>query len=121
MARRRSQPSMTGPDYLMAAARSASDGGRAYADDFSNMLWAAFVGDPGLLSGAIGRRPLNDYEAAPVAIILGAFQLARSNQDVESAIEVLQVGMALLAKWPEYLDGVADGGHPALMFRPSEA
>lgn len=110
----RKQAQLTGPDYLIVAASEAAQNGQPYAATFSSMAQDAAIGErPGmLLAEMVAVRPLKDYEASPVSIILAAAQLAQQNRDSESLKEILQFGMALLAKWPTYL--VMTDSHPDL-------
>ncbi|HUP69669.1 MAG TPA: hypothetical protein VM142_07615 [Acidimicrobiales bacterium] len=108
------KPQLTGPDYLIAVASDAAHNGQPYAATFLRMAQDAAVGNrPGmLLAEMVAARPLKDYEASAVSIILGAAQLAQQGRDAESVKEILQFGMALLAKWPSYL--VMTDSHPDL-------
>lgn len=115
---KKNQPQLTGPDYLSAVAEEAKERGQPWAEEFGAMLWNAFdTREPVLLIHAQATRPLKEFEASPVSIILGAYQMAMTNKDLESANEVLRVGLALLAKWPDWLCSTADG-HPELMWKP---
>lgn len=110
----RKQAQLTGPDYLIVAASEAAKNGQPYAAAFSRMAQDAAIGErPGmLLAEMVSVRPLKHYEASPVSIILGAVSLAQQNRDSESVTEILQFGMAMLAKWPTYL--VVTDSHPDL-------
>lgn len=101
--RKRSQ--LTGPDYLIAVASEAANSGQPYAATFARLAQESALGErPGmLLAEMVATRPLNDYEASPVSIIIGAMQMAQQNRDSESCDEILRFGLALLAKWPEFL------------------
>lgn len=110
----RKQAQLTGPDYLIVGASEAAKNGQPYAATFSRMAQDAAIGERSgmLLAEMVAVRSLKDYEASPVSIILGAVQRAQQNRDSESVKEILQFGMALLAKWPTYL--VLTDSHPDL-------
>jgi hypothetical protein len=99
----------SGVDYLIV---SADETAGPYAEVFRSMLVSVALGQDQLVSGVVANRPLRDYEAAPVAIILDAAQTAIVNNDADGIKEVLQVGMSLLAKWADYLNLALDEGHP---------
>ncbi len=119
----------------MAVAETAWETGQPYSSEFANMVYSAFapLDIPGIpdLSGTefmmgqlptemMATRPLEEHEASPVSIILGAFEAAEDKGDAEAQIEVLRLGLTLLAKWPEYLL-MTPTGHPSLAFRtPAE-
>lgn len=124
----------TGPDYLLAVAERASESGQPYSSEFANMVYGAF--EPSGISGIpdvpamefplgqlpkemVARRPLEEHEASPVSIVLGASEAAKDKGDAEAQIEVLRDGLTLLAKWPEYLL-ITTTGHPTLAFKPTE-
>lgn len=115
-----SGPQATGPDYLMMVAQKAEEHGQPYSAEFSTMIYEAFSptpGGPGILgqlpTERIAARELDDHEATPVAIIATALTAAADTGDVEAFQEVLQVGLSLLAKWPNYLMATVTG-HPTL-------
>lgn len=117
----RKRARLTGPDYLIAVASDAADNGQPYAATFSRMAQDAALGDRSgmLLAEMVAVRPLKDYEASPMSIILGAAQLAQQGGDSESVKEIFQFGMALLAKWPIYL--VTTDSHPDLVYKTDSA
>ncbi len=83
---------------------------------------AAVVGSPSegpLLAEVIAAAPLRVHEAAPAAIINSAVTVALDRGDIEGAREASILGVALLAKWPEYL--IAVGQHPTLVSRSDPA
>lgn len=94
---------VTGFDLLLVAAESAAQSSQPYAYEFLLMIRQAASGYASLVTEAIANRPLKEHEASPVAIILGAAELAYQRGDDVAVREVLRVGTALLAKWPEYL------------------
>lgn len=116
---RKREPQMSGADYLFAMAHSAADRGQPYANGFAAMVRSAFDDQGMLIREVIARRPLKDHEASPVAIIATAVQAALDQGDREAANEALHVGLSLLAKWPDYLDGFIDG-HPELTRRSED-
>lgn len=110
------KPQLTGPDYLVGLADQAAERGQPYADDFREMVMLAFSDEDFLVAAAIARRELREHEASPVSIVYGAAQAAISNGDPEAFAEVMQVGLSLLAKWPDYL--VMLERHPDLAYQP---
>lgn len=110
------KPKLTGADYLIGVAHEAAERGQPYADAFRRMVTDAFMSDGMLLAESTAQRPLREHEASPVAIVLGAYQLAANNRDRKSVDEVLDVGLSLLAKWPAYLVAFGDS-HPDLQRR----
>lgn len=60
----------------------------------------------------VATRPLRDYEASPVSIILGALQLAEQNGDFESAARLCSSALRLSPSGPTYL--VMTECHPDL-------
>lgn len=114
--RKQSQPKLTGADFLIGVAEAAAQQGRPFAEDFRDMIADCFMGSDALPAVHQARRPLDEHEAAPVGIILGAMEAARQSGDRESLEEVVKVGASLLAKWPYYLLSRVDG-HPDLTFR----
>src|SRR5437016_2221607 len=115
--KRKKSDRMTGADYLLMFSQAALDSERPYAWKFQEMIYSAFGPDPEvpLFGDLIAKRGLVEYEAAPVAIILAAHEHALANRDTESAQEIPRVGLALLAKWSEYL--IAVSAHPRLEFK----
>lgn len=114
------KPQATGPDYLMMIAQKAEEQGQPYSAEFSTMIYEAFSptpGGPGILgqlpTERIAARELEEHEATPVTIIATALLTAADTGDVEAFQEVLQVGLSLLAKWPDYLMATVTG-HPTL-------
>jgi hypothetical protein len=122
---------MDGPEYILVACNLAGSGKSSpplYAYTFREMVGLAFndsnarllarygEGDAALAE-MIAARPLKDYEAEPVRMILEALEMVKLNGDTESETEVVHVGLALLAKWPHFL--TARGGHPDLVPRRS--
>jgi hypothetical protein len=115
----RRKQSVAGADYLIATAKHAADQGQPWAAEFADMVADVFIGDDLLLGPMIAKRPLEAHEASPVSIILSSMQMAESKKDHASAVEVRQLGLALLAKWPAYLCARVDG-HPDFEFRSLE-
>jgi hypothetical protein len=111
---RNKKPQLTGADYIIGVADNAAESGLPYAGLFGRMAMNAVTpaGNPPLLVEVIPQRELRDYEAAPVAILRGAYEAAKSRKDRESMDEIMTFGLALLAKWPDYL--VTVGEHPTL-------
>ena len=109
---------VTGFDLLLVAAESAAQSSQPYAYEFLLMIRQAASGYASLVTEAIANRPLQEHEASPVAIILGAAELAYQRGDDVAVREVLRVGTALLAKWPEYLS--ATERHPTLTFKQED-
>lgn len=107
----RRKPQLTGPDYLIAHAHLASENEQPYAEDFEAMITDVYSEREHFAREVIAKRPLKDYEASPVSIILTAAERAASENDSESVAEVFRVGLTLLAKWHEYLLFGAEG-HP---------
>ena len=103
VARRRRGPALTGPDYLLGVASKAADGGQPFAGQFGMMVQTAFGPQGSLLIELLAQRPLKDYEASPVSIVLEAYEMAKRQGDREAVDEVVRVGVTLLAKWPEFL------------------
>lgn len=106
------KPKLRGGDFLLLAAEEARESGHPYAFEFAEMVTSAFIGDELMSTTALAQRPLRDYEAVPVTIVRMALQMARERGDRKSVDEALIVGLSLLAKWPEFLDGASDEGHP---------
>lgn len=79
------------------------------------MAQQASLGQCTLLTEATATRPLEEHEASPVSILLATHQAVLEQGDAESVTEVLQVGLALLAKWPHYLAAMEE--HPSLELR----
>jgi hypothetical protein len=115
----RKGPKMTGADYLLAMADDARQSGLPYADLFQHMVMQAFGDETLLTTEVVAKRPLKDHESTPVMVILTACKAARESRDMEARGEVLGVGLALLAKWPEYL-AVGTGRHPTLEWKRAE-
>jgi hypothetical protein len=109
---------MTGADFLMMMAVEAAESGLPYAGRFKDMIWAIHPldGEAQLSTEVVAQRPLKDHELTPVSIIFTACQAAARQGDKESQVEVLNVGLSLLAKWPEYL-AIRTEGHPTLQWK----
>lgn len=106
---------LTGPDLILAVAERAREREQPFSVEFSTMVQQAILGRDMLLTEATATRPLDEHEASPVSILLGAYQAAINQGDAESIMEVLQFGLALLAKWPSYLAVMEE--HPSLELR----
>jgi hypothetical protein len=116
MRKRGSEP-LTGADHLIMSAQSAVDSGLPYSDVFRDMLYSAVVphGADALLLEMIASRPLVAHEAGPATIIDAAVQVALEQRDAKGALEATILGVALLAKWPDYLAAIDQ--HPTLTAR----
>jgi hypothetical protein len=115
----RKGPKMTGADFLLAMADDARQSGLPYAERFQHMVWQAFGNETMLTTELVAKRPLKDHESTPVAVILAAHKAARERGDLQARGEVLGVGLALLAKWPEYL-AFGTEHHPTLEWKRAE-
>jgi hypothetical protein len=107
---RRSKP--TGADYVIAVAADQRHRNE-YASAFTDMVTTAATGpmaEPMMVLEAIALRPLRLHEATPVAILNVAFNEAVKRRDRKAIEEIAMFGLALLAKWPDYL--VALDMHP---------
>jgi hypothetical protein len=102
---RRRQPTVTGGDYLTVVAADAIDTDVPFADEFATMLDLTFGPNDHSFLEVVAKRPLKDYEAGPTSIVLAAARAAIARGDADGLAEVLQVGLALLAKWPHFLIG----------------
>jgi hypothetical protein len=103
-------PKPTAADYLLMVADQNHD---EYASRFRDMIAAgASKLDPVLVGEMVAARPLNEYEAAPVGIILAAADTALKHGGRAAWEETLTTGLRMLAKWPEYL--CIQQLHPAL-------
>lgn len=105
-------PQLTGADFIIAVANQMAESDKPFANQFLMMVQQAMLNEGMLVTQITAARALNDDEATAVAIIFTAFQMAMEKGDREAPAEVLRVGLALLAKWPEYL-AVMDA-HPRL-------
>jgi hypothetical protein len=83
------------------------------------MAEQAAIGRGELLSEVVATRPLEADEASPVSILLAAHEAAATMGDTESVTEVLRFGMALLAKWAEWLAMIEQ--HPRLELGGSDS
>lgn len=118
MAFGKKQPTMSGGDYLLGIADTCQKQGQPYAAEFRRMIMQCYGDDDLLIGEVIAKRPLREYEASPASILVNAVQLATQRGDTTAIDEILRVGLALLAKWPDYLAASADG-HPNLEFKAS--
>jgi hypothetical protein len=113
---------LRGGDFLLLMATEAKERRLPYAERFQHMVMQAldpFDGEGMLTTELVAQRPLKEHEETPVRVILAAHQAARERGDVQARGEVMGLGLALLAKWPEYLLFGTDR-HPTLEWKQAE-
>jgi hypothetical protein len=116
----RKGPKLTGGDFLLLMAEEARERRLPYAERFQHMVSQAlnpFDREAMLTTELVAQRPLKEHEETPIRVILAAHKAARERGDVQARGEVLGLGLALLAKWPEYLVFGAEH-HPTLERKP---
>lgn len=96
-------PELTGADFLIGVANQVAESDTPFASQFLMMAQQAVLDEGFLVTQVTAARPLREDEAVAVSIIYTAFQLAMEKGDEEAPMEVLRVGLAMLAKWAEYL------------------
>jgi hypothetical protein len=110
MAFGKKQPALSGGDYLLGISDTCQKQGQPYAAEFRRMVMQCYGTEELLIGEVIAKRPLKEHEASPASIIINAVELAQQRGDTESIEEILRVGMALLAKWPDYLAALFGSG-----------
>jgi hypothetical protein len=95
---------MSGADYVITAAHDAAVMGAPFA----RWLWemastAVLPSESASRLETAAHRPLAHHEASALAIIGGAYRTAMMREDAMAAEEIVMFGLALLAKWPDYL------------------
>lgn len=107
----------SGAEYLLAFASNAAERKEPFAGAFHLMLSSAIQqsGHP-LYRDAIATRPMRPHEEVPASIVSQAVCAALVNGDRQGAMEALEMGLEMLAKWPVYLDGGVVQ-HPDLTLR----
>lgn len=107
----------------MKAAEGLEDSHWAFS--FSQMASAVGQAVPWFLGAELGelisQRPLQEHEDDPVRVILSALADAARAGDRRGYQQTLELGLSLLAKWPEYLCSLFENQHPSLQFRPPPA
>jgi hypothetical protein len=93
---------LTGPDYLMAVADQVKE--LPFAEEFRDMIWDCFSGPAVTVGMNVAQRPLTPTEQAPVVIVAAAAEAAREQRDWKSLDEILNVGLSLAVKFPEFLE-----------------
>jgi hypothetical protein len=119
------RPTLTGPDYLLGMGEQLARDGAPFAAEFRDMVMDAIR--PDVFGGTFGAtlaevaatRPLREHEAGPVAVIIAAAEMAARHKDRQSVDEIIRVGAALLAKWPDWLLSRNDG-HPELRWKDTD-
>jgi hypothetical protein len=105
-------PKFTGFDYLLGAAE-AQRGKLPFADDLADMLMTSARPNifpelgPTLETEVAAKRDLTDAEETALSIFNAAVAVARRQRDEEATRELLAAGVAMLQRFPGYLEVIA--------------